>query len=224
MVDSAVSRSPIREDLDLRGAEWRSVDGIDVCVRIRDVETERAAMESLGLCDLSGVRKLGLKGPDAERWLTGQGIDVPATVFDSRPLESGGMIVRFGTNEFFLEDGIGNSTVSSLAERFDSNSGQVFRVEHQEATFLLTGSRSLAVLAQTCGINFDEAASRHMIFTRIAGVSCGIFPESLRDVSTYRMWVDPSYATYLWESLVEICESLDGGMIGVGSVYPALLS
>jgi len=134
------------------------------------------------------------------------------------------MIVRFGTNEFFLQDGIGGSTVSSLSEQMDSRAGQVFRVEHQEATFLLTGSRSWEVLAQTCGINFDEAAPRTVIFTRVAGVSCGVFPDALRDVSTYRIWVDPSYAIYLWETLVDICESLDGSVVGAGCVYPDLVS
>jgi glycine cleavage system aminomethyltransferase T len=224
MVDSAVSRSPIHDDLNSRGAEWCSIDGIDFAVRIRDEETERGAMESLGLCDLSGLRKLGLKGRDAESWLTGEGIDVPQTVFGSRPLGPNGLIVRFGPNEFFLEDGIGNSTVSPLADRIDSHDGQVFRVEHQEATILLTGSRSLEVLAQTCGINFGDVAPRQVIMTRVAGVSCGVFPDAVRNIPVYRIWVDPSYAVYLWETLAEICESLTGKVIGIGCVYPELLS
>lgn len=224
IVDAAVSRSPIHEDLVVRGAEWRSVGGIELAVRFQDVEKENVAMRSLGLCDLSGLRKFGVKGRDAAIWLTEQKISVPPKVFESRPLGSGGMIVRFGTNEFFLEDGIGHSTVSSLAERMDSPGRQVFRVEHQEATFLLTGLRSHEVLAQTCGINFAEARPRNVIFTRMAGVSCGIFPDALRDIATYRIWVDPSYSVYLWETLVEICESLDGSVIGASCVHPELLS
>ncbi len=224
MVESAVSRSPVYEDLDSRRAEWCSLDGIDFVVRIRDDETEREAMKSLGLCDLSGLRKLGLKGHDAESWLGSEGIDVPQAVFESRPLGPNGVILRFGTNELFLEDGIGNSTVASLAERVDSHDGQVFRVEHQEATFLLTGLHSLEVLAQTCGINFSEAARRQAVFTRVAGVSCAVFPDAVRETPSYRIWVEPSYAVYLWESLVEICESLNGSVIGAGCVYPELIS
>jgi len=200
------------------------VHGIVLAVRIQDDEAERVALEFLGLCDLSGLQKLGLKGRDAERWLVGEGIDVPATVFDSRPLESGGVIIRFGSDEFFLEEGISGSTVSTLAERIDSQNGHVFRVEHQEATFLLTGSRSQEVLAQTCGINFAEVAQRRVIFTRVAGVSCGLLPDAVGDIPVYRILVDPSYAVYLWETLVEICESLGGKMIGAGCLYPELLS
>jgi heterotetrameric sarcosine oxidase gamma subunit len=224
MADSANPRSPIHEALEARGAEWRSIDGMDVAVRIHDADTEQASLESLGLCDLSGLRKLGLKGRDAESWLAGQGIDVPQRVFGSSSLESGGIIVRFGSDEFFLEDGIGNSTVASLGVRMDSHAGQMFRVEHQEATFLITGSRSLEVLAQTCAINFSEAARRQVIFTRVAGVSCGVFPDAVRNIPTYRIWVDPGYAVYLWEALVEICESLDGNVIGASCIYPELSS
>jgi glycine cleavage system aminomethyltransferase T len=224
MADSVISRSPIHEALDARGAEWRCVNGIDFAVRIYDEETERGAMGSLGLCDVSGLRKLGLKGCDAQSWLVGEGIDVPGAVFDSRPLESDGIIIRFGSDEFFLEEGIAGSTVSSLAEQMDSHDGRLFRVEHQEATLLLTGSRSIEVLAQTCGINFAEVTQRRVIFTRIAGVSCGLLPDAVRDIPACRIWVDPSYAVYLWETLAEICESLGGKVIGVGCVYPELLS
>jgi sarcosine oxidase subunit gamma len=224
MVDLASPRSPIHDILDSRGVEWRAIDAVDFAVRIQDEDTERVAMGLLGLCDLSGLRKLGLKGRDAENWLTGEGIDVPQSVFESRPLGPNGLIIRLGTDEFFLEDGIGNSTVSMLADRVDSHDGQVFRVEHQEATFLLTGSRSLEVLSQTCGINFGEVVPRQVILTRVAGVSCGVFADAVRNIPVYRFWVDPSYAVYLWETLAEICESLSGKVIGARCVYPELLS
>lgn len=223
MVDQAVSCSPIREFLDARGAEWRCVDGIDFVVRVQDVEAEQVVMQSLGICDLSSLRKLGLKGRDSEVCLAAEGIEVPQGVFESCPLPYGGLVVRFGANEFFLEEGIGDATVRALAEQVDSHDGQVFRVEHQEATLLLTGLRAAEVLAQTCAINFDGVASRHVVFTRVAGVSCGILPDAVRGIPTYRIWVEPSYAIYLWETLIEISESLGGSVIGAACLYPELL-
>ncbi len=88
---------------------------------------------------------------------------------------------------------------------------------------MLAGSRSTEVFAQTCGINFGEMPQRHVIFTRVAGVSCTVFPDSIRDIEAYRIWVDFSYAEYLWETLVEISESLGGSVIGAGCVFPELL-
>lgn len=224
MSETQVPQSPVHEHLDTLGAEWRSLDRVEFAVRIRDDDTETTAMRSLGLCDLSGLPKVGIKGPGAKKWLESIGIEVPKAVFDSQTLGADSLIVRTGVNEFFLEDGIGNPVIASLADRVNSDSGQLFRVEHQEATFLLTGSRSIEVLAQTCGINFREASQRKAVFTRVAGVSCAVFPDVLRETPAYRIWVDPSFAVYLWETLVEICESLDGSVIGAGCVFPELIS
>ncbi len=131
--------------------------------------------------------------------------------------------MRLGVDEFFLEDNIANTNLPLLAAEINSHEGDVFRVEHQEATFVLTGHRSLEVLAQTCGINVAEAMPDQVVFTRVAGVSCGIFPERHRDTTLYRLWVDPSYAAYVWETVLEICDSLGGGVIGAGCIYPELL-
>ena len=223
MSEPAIRQSPIKHLLPQDGTVEHSVGGVSFIVRIHSENFERRAMQSLAICDLSGLRTLGVKGPDAESWLASSGIDVPAAIFRSRPLPEGGMIVRFAKDEFFLEDSVGNSAVTAIAARLASATGQVYRVEHQEATFLLVGSRSLEVLAQTCGINFRDAAVRHVIFTRVAGVSCSILPETVGEVPAYRFRVDPGYAEYLWERLVEICESLDGSVIGAGCVFPELL-
>ncbi|MBC8351472.1 MAG: hypothetical protein H8E66_05765 [Planctomycetes bacterium] len=221
---NAVTRSsPIQHLLESRGAKFRDVGGSSYAVHTDSEEDDLRTLERLGLCDLSGLHKLGVKGPDSETWLTSKGLDVPSDVFASCSLPNGGTIVRLGAGEFFLEDDINNTTLLALADRLDTHKGKLVRVEHQEATFLLTGRRSLEALAQTCGINFREVTSRKVVFTRVAGVSCGIHPETFREVPAYRLWVDPSYAVYVWETVAEICQSLDGGEIGAGCIYFELL-
>jgi glycine cleavage system aminomethyltransferase T len=217
-------RSPILHLLESQGIEFRDFGGGSYAVRAGSAKDELRTLELLGLCDLSGLQKLGLKGHDGEALLTSCGLDVPSDVFASRSLPDGGVILRLGADEFFLEDNISNTASLEVAARIDSHQGKLVRVEHQEATFLLTGRRSLEALAQTCGINFLEATPHRVVFTRVAGVNCGVYPETLREVPAYRLWVDPSYAVYLWETLVEICRSLDGGEIGAGCIYPELLS
>ena len=223
--NTETQRSPIQDWLDAHGAQQRVIGGRSFVVRFASDDAERTAMASLGICDLSGLRKLGLKGRDAEDLLLNAKLDVPTKVFESHPLVDGGLIIRIGSDEFFLESGIRNESVAAIAHQLEVQAGQVFRVDHQEATFLLIGSRALAVLSQTCGINFGgEARPRQAVFTRVAGVSCCVFPDLIRGVSAYRIWVDPTYALYLWETLVEICASLDGRTIGTGWIYPESLS
>lgn len=229
--------SPIQHLLETQSFEFRDFGGSSYAVRDGSEEDDLRTLELLGLCDLSGLHKLGLKGPDAETWLNSKGLDVPSDIFASRLLADGGVILRLGADEFFLEDNIANTNLSPLSVRIDSHKGRLVRVERQEATFLLTGCRALDVLAQTCGVNFREVTPQKVVFTRVAGVSCGVYPETLSPpipagsgvpsvdakASAYRLWVDPSYAVYLWETLAEICQSLDGGEIGAGCIYSELL-
>jgi len=214
--------SPIQHLLESSTAEFRDFAGSSYVVRFRPDDDEQQTLKLMGLCDLSGLRKFGLKGPAAETWLASNGFDVPSDIFASRSLPNGGTIVRLGAREFFLEDGITNASLPGLATSIDSHLGELVRVEHQEATFVLTGHRALEALAQTCGINFLEALPDKAVFTRVAGVSCGILPERLRDTPAYRLWVDPSYAVYVWETLAAICASLGGGVIGAGCIYSEL--
>ncbi len=223
MSEIVTRRSPIQHLLESSGTKFRDFAGGTYAVRFRSDNEERRTLEVLGLGDVSGLQKLGLKGPAAETWLASSGLDVPADIFATRQLPEGGMIARFGAREFFLEDGIANLSLPALAAKIDSHESGLYRVEHQEATFVLTGHRALEVLAQTCGINFVEALPDKVIFTRVSGVSCGILPERLREIPAYRLWVDPSYAVYLWETLAEICASLGGAVFGAGCIYSELL-
>jgi sarcosine oxidase subunit gamma len=196
-----------------------------IAVRFDADEAEPAPMQTLGLCDLSGLTKLGVKGRHAGNWLSGQGVDVPATIYESLPLDDGGLIVRLGTDEFVLESGLADddNRVATLATRLDPIEDHVYRIERQDATFLLVGLRALDVLAQTCGVNLREAARRHLVLTRVAGVSCAIFPDLVGENHCYRLWVDYSYAGYLWETLEQICDDLGGRVIGAGCLFPTLL-
>lgn len=184
------SRSPIHDWLELQ----------------QPVTTQSVALEDLGvLC------KFGVKGPDAEKFLTGQEVDVPKAIYESCPL-SDGLIVRLAADEFMLEVATANESIQGVLSKLRSTDLQVFHVERQEATFLLSGRRANDVLAQTCGVNFREAPNRHLVLTRVAGVSCGVFPESTSNRSFFRLWVDYSYAAYLWDVLNQISEELCDGM------------
>lgn len=191
------------------------------------------ALRSLALCDLSVLSKVGVKGPAAETLLSQMDIDVPGSVYDCKRLTDGGLIARLGSDEFMLESGASGQVVGGVS--FDiagsSAEGGAYRVDRQEATFLLIGSLAIDVLSQTCGIDFRRAARNKIVFTRVAGVSCGVVPELLhghellnghelpngyellKGREGYRIWVDHSYAVYLWETLCQICKDLEGKVV-----------
>jgi glycine cleavage system aminomethyltransferase T len=222
MTIPTTTRSPVHHLLEAHQPTWGSLGGAPVVLNFQSREVEQAALGTLGLCDLSGLAKLGIKGNDAERWLAEQGIQTPGTIYRSERLPDGGIVIRVAGDEFMLESGLTNQTVPQLAGRPATTTGRVDAVPRQDATFLLVGSKAIDVLAQTSGINFRKEEDQRLILTRLAGTSCGVFPEQIDQVQAYRLWVDPSYAVYLWETLAQICDDLGGVVVGAGCLFPEL--
>ena len=99
------------------------------------------------------------------------------------------------------------------------DSAQLVPVVREDATLLLCGLRALDLLAQCCGYDFSRSPSARLVYTRIAGVSCGILPQQVGGNPVYRIWFDPSYAIYLWETLAEIADGLGGGAVDAAAIF-----
>jgi sarcosine oxidase subunit gamma len=213
-------QSPIHHWLDVRGAKWGQVGDSRLALALAEPDVENARRQIAGLCDLSPLGTLGVKGPAAEAWLQNQGLDVSPQVHDACRLPNGCLMLRLSTDEFMLADGMGAETVRLLSERLDSAQPGVYRIEREEGALLLTGLRVMEVFAQISMLNFHEAVPMRLLLTRLAGVDCGILPESPTGAPAFRIWVDASYALYLWEVLETMVTELGGGVIGAACAYP----
>lgn len=211
-------QSPIQYLFDPSVGQWGELFKTSVVLTFDAEEVETKALQTLALCDISVLPKLGLKGPDAADWLHSQSIILPEGIYQTRKQSDGSLVVQLSSNEFLLEDGWTSKTVQSLSEKIAWGQEGVTRVERQEASFLLTGSRSVEVLAQTCAINFREAPLDRFVMTRVAGTSCSVLPTSSENTVRYQIWVDATYAVSLWESLMAICQELGGSMIGIAAI------
>src|SRR5579862_8533307 len=107
----AVRRSPVHEALDHLHPEWSLLHGMSVALSIPD---GNAAARRLGLCDVSGIPRLGLKGAGAAEWLKEHAIAVPPAIYDCAPLGKTGFVARTGSAEFLIEDSLGDDIVSRL--------------------------------------------------------------------------------------------------------------
>jgi len=168
---------------------------------------------SLALRDLSTLPKLGVKGRGAEAWLRNQGIILPAATYDTLPLDGGGLIVRLGSADFFLEGENTDSILPRLSAELARFPHQVYRVERQDSTFLLSGVRAPEALAQLCSIDFDSAPPRRLCLTRVAGINCAILPDRGAECPIFRLWVDYTFAVYLWPILAEVNNDLGGRVV-----------
>jgi len=215
-MENITGESPIHHLIDSLGPQWGYVGRTPVALHFGDPGAESEFSRTLGLCDVSAWPKFGVKGKNAARWLIERYIDVPDDIYDVRTLGNDGIIARIGPNEFLLEDGTTGTAVAALSEQLESAEGRVYRVERQEATFLLSGAKALEPVAQVCGVDLSKLLVRRLIYTRFAGVSVGVISAPVKGLPVYRIWVDSTYAEYLWENLSQISGELGGRIVGVG--------
>ena len=192
-------------------------------LRFADPEQEDRLKQHLALADLSCLPRLGLKGAGVLAWLRENGLQTGAALYAVTPIEEQGILVRIDREEVILEDGLWGQVVSRIQEGLSTNPPEVYRVERQEASFLLIGSRTDEVLSQTCGHDFRESAGQ-VVLSRVAGVSCRLLRVEASGIAGLRIWLDPSYSVYLWKTLLGIVREDAGDAVGLGCLYPGLVS
>ena len=227
MTSQLTRQSPIHHLLEQRllkqgGGDWADIAGAPIALRFEAAEAEAKAVQTLALCDVSALPTLGVKGPAAVDWLSAHGVAIPDEIYDTQKLADDGLIARVASDEFLLQSGVSCQTVPSLVDKLGQGQEGAIHVERQEATFLLVGARVLEVFSQTCGVDFREVRPWRLTITRIAGASCGILHWNREDVPRYQLWVDPTYAVYVWETLLEIVEELEGHLVGAAAVLDGL--
>ena len=211
--------SPLHDWFAARRATMIDIAGRAFVSHVSDAEAERRAVADLALADLTVRPKLGLKGPGAHAWLREQGAKPPEEIYDAVTTDTGGTLVRTGRVEYFAEAGLRDNSVDRLARALGFGKPGVARIDRQDATFLLTGARSLVVLEQTCGVNFRKATPGRIVFTRVAGVSAGVLPQHTAAEPRFTLWLDPSYAIDLWAALVSITTDEQGSIVGAAALF-----
>ena len=224
--------SAVQACLERLGAVWDEREGAVRPVHFGDPEAEAAIAPVLGLADRGTIPRIGLKGPDAIGWARAQGIPVPDEIYGWTRAAGGGLSVRVGSGELFLEGPHAAAAEEALAR---APSGTAcWPVRREDAAFLLCGERALEVLAQACSYDFRGAAGT-FVMTRVAMVSCsilvegGLLEEGLVEgdaagAPVYHLWAAASYGPYLWDELLAIVRDCGGGPVGdaaLAAVLPA---
>jgi sarcosine oxidase, subunit gamma len=151
-------------------------------------------LSDIALTQVPDLPKAGLKGPRAAAWLAERGIAVPPRPNSWTPLLGGGLIARLAETEFFIEGG----PAAEVGRELENAPSGVYPVLRQDMAITLTGKDANQVLLQTCSVDF--AAAEGLVLTSLAGVPVLVIAEKNR----FRIWADPSFGHYLWETLQEI--------------------
>jgi sarcosine oxidase subunit gamma len=202
--------------------QWMTVNQMQFAASIGTPAEERQKLETIGLADLSHLKRCGLKGPGAEAWLKSMGIAPPDGINQWAPLGGCGFVARLATSEFLIEDNIGQDYADRVRAQLSRGVTGVIPVLRQDAEIVLAGPRVNELLLQTCSINFAalDVIARPIVMTSMIGVSVLVIPGRPRGVPFYRIWCDGTYAVYLWAHLLEIAAELGGGAVGFPALFP----
>src|SRR5262249_41587654 len=95
--------------------------------------------------------------------------------------------------------------INTLKEAsINSPFSQLYVTERSDAVMLLDASIAPVIFAQTCAFDFRECTS--LVMVQIAGVSAMVLPRLEEICSHYRIWCVPSFAEYLYTTLLSIME------------------
>lgn len=145
--------------------------------------------------------QVGAKGPRLVEWAEQYALDLPARIYDTRPVGAGGVLARVGAGELILECRPADEVWARLNAALAAAGGAgVYRVVQQAATLVVQGKAAAGILAQACAVDLAREPTGRMVYTQVAGVGCGVLPGG----AEYRLWVDYSLAAYLWEALAAI--------------------
>ena len=120
-----------------------------------------------------------------------------------------GVLARVGDGELILECAIGDSLWERFNAALQAADTSVYRVEQESVTLVLRGAQALEIFAQTCGLDLGSEPVDRMVYTRVAGVSCGVLPRDESGERVFRLWVEYGLAPYLWETLAGIAAEIN---------------
>jgi sarcosine oxidase subunit gamma len=163
-------------------------------------------------------RRVGVKGPRAAEALKQLGLAVPtrpncwAPMRDQDRDDSWNVVGRLGFTEFFVEERGEAAGVAALEQLTAENFAGAYPVLREDLGLVLGGDRVTEVLAQVCNVNFNalDIGQRPIVMTLMVGVSVLVLPQQQLDGAIYRIWCDPSFGTYLWETLEEVVQKMPG--------------
>jgi len=210
-------RSPLHDLLMAQGPQWSELHAMQAAVSLPGGQPAGPIM----LTDASCLPRMGVKGPQAESWLRGQGVGVPEGVNAWIRTSEGALVARLARTEFFLEDRVGGTAVERWRDALEPASG-LYPVLRQDAALALAGPRLNDLLVQTCNIDFQAHApgERTVFMTSMVGVSVLLLWEQVPAGPLLRIWCDGTFGAYLWETLLEIARQEGGGAVGLGRLFP----
>ncbi len=212
--------------LEAAGARFEDLGQSAVAVSYRNATDEAATARRLGLVDLSPLPRVGFKGAGTCKWVKTRGVAIPEEPNRAAVQKDGGLVLRLAREELLLLGSLGGGgeDPTELEARWKAarTKERGFPLPRQEthAWFLITGSKTDAMLAKLCGVDlrpakFPELAIAQTSMARMSAVICR---QDLGGLPAYHLLFDSASACYLWDCLMDAMAEFQGGPVGLAAL------
>lgn len=198
--------------------------GMEVALEYASAEIEHKRKANLGICDVSGFPRFGVKGRNVVQWLKEHKVEIPAEA-NSWVQQGDTLVLRLGLNEFLVEDQLEGKACAALDGAVQPKAYGVYKVPRNDTALVLSGSHVLELFAEVCAIDLRPQVlpPNGVVMTQMAGVSVTVLRQKFNGEDVYRLWCDGTYGPYLWDTLLEIAEEMGGGAVGLSCHYKEML-
>jgi sarcosine oxidase subunit gamma len=177
---------------------------------------------ALWIDDLSGRDRFGCKGPGAAAWLSEAGYGVPSDANSVLVDASEVLVARLATSEFLVEALGESERVHQSKAQLDSLSGpsDVYPVPREDLVVGIRGPGLQTLLRQICSVDFspwlesERRGGGTVVLTSMIGVSVVAWPRHTTSGPIVTLWLDPSFASYFWTTLLEVGRGVGAMVIG----------
>jgi len=197
------------------------INGMEVALSFGGPSQEEQRKQTLGICDVSCLRRFGVKGLNITQWLHAKSITYPADS-NSWSLHGGSILVlRLGSSEFLIEDQLEANACEPLINCTHFEPYGVVPVQRNDTALILSGSKLPALLSELCTLDLrdDALGENTVVMTQLAGISVTLIRQTLQGEPVVRLWCDGTYGAYLWQTLNEIAEEQGGGAVGIHAFF-----
>lgn len=214
-------RSPLHATHQTLQAQFEEYAGWQLPGVYKSVAEEVATVQQyVGVCDISAGGVLRIRGTQAHKVLAAMFDTAPASVGDVIVvrLEHGqSKIASLTRDEFLILTGPSTYSKRQAIEQMlmrQVESEQFVSVVDQTsgmAGLLIAGPASRSLMSKLCALSFhsDAFPNLHVAQSSFAKVHATLLRNDFGEVPVFELYVDRSYAVYVWETLMDAGQEFD---------------
>lgn len=189
---------------------------------------EHSQAQTLAICDLSTLPRIGFKGAGAPSWVEAQKLNLPAMANTTVLQGSGSLVAKLSDQEILvLSDIFAQSKdvfhLSEQAKIYHKNyDKQVYSLPRDDSHCWLAVSGTLAseMFSKICGVDLrtHKFSHSHIAQTSVAKTNAVVIRNDLGRTPAFYVLSDISGVEFLWDCLLDAMQEYGGYAVGVSAL------